>query len=134
MIFTHQQTSRDGFTVVEIVVAVFLIALSVTGLVTMMVSAQFAQRDTYYLSEASRVAQTKLEELTAKPFDQISNGTTNFSSDSSLSKLPGGKTGQVVVSNAPHLPDGKQIEVTITYPVGTQQKKVIMTAYVSPTE
>jgi len=127
-----KQQSEKGFTIVEIIVAATLMTLAVATLVSMMVAAQYAQRNAYYTSEASRAAFSKIEETKVKPFKDISMGTTYFSGDQSLNNLPAGSVGQIVVSPASFAPDSKQIDVTVTYTVGTVQKKVSMTAYVDP--
>ncbi len=112
--------------------AVVILSIAITSLVSIAITAQYAQRDAYYLSEANRAASTKIEEMLATPYDELSDGTTNFSSDSSLDNLPAGSTGEMVIATAALAPDSKQIDVTVTYTIGTQEKEVFMTAYADP--
>lgn len=128
----RQDETSHGFTIVEVIVALFLLSLAITSLVSIAVTAQYAQRDAYYLSEANRAANSKIEEMKAMPFSEISDGTTDFSSDPSLDNLPSGAAGEVVVSSPALAPDSKQVDVTVTYTIGTLEKEVTMTAYVDP--
>lgn len=134
----RKHKKSEGFTVVEIIVAVVLMSLAIISLTSVVQYLQYSQRTAFYLDEANRAARSKIAEYQNKDFSMITPGPVE---DALLAKLPAGRSGTVSVATSGlpggSLPDssaGKRIDVTITYPFGTTVKNVTLTAYIEPPE
>lgn len=67
----RRRTAQAGFTLVEVLVAMVLFAISVVGLVAMEARSVEAQRASSYIREAERVAQDEMAELQSRGFVQL---------------------------------------------------------------
>ena len=70
--------NRAGFTLVEIVVATFLLLLGLTGIHQLMLWMMFAAHSSGQNLRANSVAQDKMEELLDTPYTQIAGGNDTF--------------------------------------------------------
>lgn len=97
----YDATRRSGFTLVEIVSAMALLSIGLLAVLSANQASRSTQQRAVYLSLARCVAQSKIEQLKAAPFDSVSS-MAGTSSDSSL-------------------PRGNQIVVTVSkYPDGAE--------------
>ena len=71
-------TSRDGASLVELVVAVVIFAIAVLGMVQMSLVARQQARAGALATDVWTVAQLKLEEIKATDFDSISGGADSI--------------------------------------------------------
>jgi prepilin-type N-terminal cleavage/methylation domain-containing protein len=105
-------TRQSGFTLVEIVSAVALLSIGLLAVLSASRAARDTQRRAVLLSLGRGIAQSKIEELRAAPFD-------------SLAAMAGTTTD-------PSLPRGNQIVVTLSkYPEATENNMYQATVVVS---
>ncbi len=81
----RRRRPQAGFTLVEVLVAMVLFAISVVGLVAMEARSVEAQRASSYIREAERVAQDEMAELQSRGFVQL---LTNDFTQSALTAIP----------------------------------------------
>lgn len=109
------QYNQDGFTLIEVIVTLVIISLFLTPLATSsgLFHRATAQADGETI--AAMLAQSKMEELKGKPYNELSDDTDSF---------PNGYGYTVVVTTGAL--GTKTITVTVTYPVqdGTGQVKL----------
>lgn len=130
---THRQTqigTASGFTIVEVVVASVIFAIIAVTIVSITEYVQYSQRQSIYMSIASRAAQSKIAEYQSKGYDNLPTSSVDFSNDNNLDKLPAGHAAQLSVGAAT-IGSGKQLTATVTYPVGSSTKQVVIKAYVA---
>ena len=125
-----EKTVQQGFTIVEIVVVMFMFAMSVIMLSSLFSYMQYAQRDVQYLDIGTRAARAQVEYLRNGKYATLTPGTAvNFTSRLP-STLPNGSTGIVVVS----IPDGmagmKKVDVKVEWPVGSTTKSTTLSALI----
>ena len=111
---------------------IFVFAMGIIMLSTLMSSIQYAQRSGAYLEAASQAARVQLETIRNSQFSSITNGASFTSSLPST--LPAGSTGTVAVSVPANAPLSKQVDVTVSYPIGSLTKQVTLSAYIDPPE
>lgn len=124
---------QAGFTVVEMLTATVLFGVAIVMLTSLFELVQGSQRNATYFTVATHAARSEVERLKSSGYDSLENGNTYpFSLPDTL---PAGSTGAVVVAGASptNAPDAKKIDVTVTYPIGTTNRTVTITAYVDPT-
>lgn len=121
---------QKGFTLAEIIVVIGVFAIGVMSIAGLFTSIQSTQRGSIYLDAASEAARAQIEKIRSTQATSITSGQTiNFTS-SLPSSLPAGSTGTVQVKTPTNAPKALELEVTVTYPVGSIQKQVVMNAYV----
>lgn len=101
---------RSGFTLVEIVSAVALLSIGLLAILTATRAARDTQQKAVHLSIARAIAQSKLDQVRATPFDSIPS-MAGVSTDTAL---PTGN--QIVVTTAKY-PDASETnlyQVTVT--------------------
>lgn len=122
------QRHRSGFTVIEVLVVTVVFAIGLLMLTTLFSSLQRAQRDAAYLTIATQSARAEIEKIRTTRFNTVTNGESFTSSLPNT--LPSGSTGSIAVSVPTNAPSSKQIDATVTYPIGTTTKTVTVSAYV----
>lgn len=125
-------TQQGGFTLVEILVVTVVFGIGIYMLTTLFSSIQNSQRDTYYLGVATHAARSEIERIRSSGFDDVNDGD-DFS-NALPDTLPPNSTGTIDVSQPANAPDSKQIDVTVTYPIGSLTKEVTISAYIDPPE
>ncbi len=114
----------------EVIVVIALFAVAMIGLVSLVSSIQVAQRSSTYLDTATDAARNEVELIRDSQVATITDGTSFTASLPTT--LPTGSTGTVAVSTPVGSLQSKQIDVTVSYPVGTLTKKVTISAYINP--
>lgn len=66
------RADEEGFTIIEILVAMLLLTLVLTGTMAIQVVTMRAQQDSQTTSTASMIAQARLERFYAQPYTKIS--------------------------------------------------------------
>lgn len=113
---------QNGFTLVELIVAVAVVGLMVVGVTTLFITIQTTQRKTQLLETATRAGEKKIEELRNINYNNLTAGSTITFTNELPSELPSPKTGTVAVSEP--TPSVKRVDVTITYDEGSNTKTV----------
>lgn len=124
-----RQVRQAGFTIVEMVVALGLFALSTIVIVGMLAVMQQAQRSERYLDLANTAARTIVEEARNGGYDLLVTGTT-YDRTSLVSDTLPGRSASMAVSASSGFPDIKRIEVTVSYQVGSLTRSVNTTALI----
>ena len=128
---TKREKRQQGFTLIEVLITIVVLALGMSTLVTLFTSIQSAQRNAFYMSLATHAARTEIERLRTTDYNTIqANGTYPFSQ--LPSGLPPGSTGTITVSTPANATTSKQVNATVTYRVGTDERQVTITAYIDP--
>lgn len=121
----------SGFTIVEVIVVISVFAVGVAMLASLMSSIQQVQRNAQYMDIATRAARAEIERLRTVTFTSITNGAV-FTSNLPTT-LPPGSTGTIAVTIPTNAPLSKQVDATVSYPLGTSTKQVTISAYIDST-
>jgi type II secretory pathway pseudopilin PulG len=115
-------------------VATVIFSIAVVMLTTIFSLIQTAQQNALYFTVATHAARSELDRIRSTGYASISFGTTYSFTSTLPATLPPNSTGSTVVAaSAPtNAPDSKQIDVTVTYPIGGTTKTVTITGYVDP--
>lgn len=107
---------NGGFTLVEVLAAVLILSIAMLAILTADKAARDNQRRAVYISIGRSIAQSKIEELRATPFDSILS-MVGSSTDSSLPKT---NTITVAISRYPVIgeKDLLKANVTASWPEG----------------
>lgn len=120
---TNHKHKRSGFTLIEILIIVFIIAILGTILLT--TSGTLSQRHNSNLqSRAAKVASKEIERLRNLNFASLP-GTGSVTGDPDLSKLPSG-TALRTVTNYQGSSQIKQVNVTVTWQVNGNDRQISM--------
>lgn len=107
-----EQSSRSGFTVVEVLVTIIIMGVAIGSISSLFISARNVQVQTLRYDQATRAAAKQIESLRNNNYSSLVSGSTiNFTS-SLPSSLPNA-TGTAAIS-APAA-DLRRADVTITY-------------------
>ena len=103
MTSAHHNTER-GFTLVEVLVAMLILAVGVLGLVTLDFTAAAATTDTKAREGATNLTRELVEDLVAQPYSDISPGSVTglLQSQPGLSPAPGYSGWQVLRRQIPY--------------------------------
>ncbi|OGL22184.1 hypothetical protein A2707_02505 [Candidatus Saccharibacteria bacterium RIFCSPHIGHO2_01_FULL_45_15] len=127
---TTKRNNIQGFTIVEILVVIFMFSTAIITLSSLFSYIQYAQRDVQYLDIASRAARAQVEYLRNGKYSTLSAGTpVNFTS-SLPTTLPSGSSGVVTVSIPTGMTGIKRLDVRVEWPVGNVTKSTTLTALI----
>ena len=129
--FKTKGKRQQGFTMIEVIVVVVVLAIGMGALTNLFTSIQGAQRNASYISIATHAARTEIERLRTNDFNAIQPGGT-YPFSQLPSTLPQGSVGTITVSTPANANLSKQVNATVTYNVGTLQKEVTISAYIDP--
>lgn len=121
------KNGQSGFTLVELIVAIVVIGLLVTGVTSLYITIEGTQRKTRLLESATRAGEKKLEELRNNHYNSLPDGETSFTSELP-SDLPDPKTGTILVSEP--TPGVKRVDLNITYKDGSANKEVELSSLI----
>ncbi|RYX78602.1 prepilin-type N-terminal cleavage/methylation domain-containing protein [bacterium] len=130
---TADTQRQQGFTLVEILVVMFMFSAAIITLSGLFSYIQYAQRDVQYLDIATRAARAQVEYLRNGKYSTLSTGTPVNFTPSLPDTLPNGSTGVVTVSNAPGISGVKKLDVKVEWPVngnGATRKSTTLTALI----
>jgi len=93
-----QDSQQGGFTIVELLVTIVVLAIVAGGITMLFSSIQFVQSEASYQRTATLAAQREIESLRTSNYMALAAGTNiNFSSDLAAD-LPGPATGIATIS------------------------------------
>jgi prepilin-type N-terminal cleavage/methylation domain-containing protein len=119
---------QAGFTIVELLITIILIGLVTGWLASLFISIQNIQQQTTYVDLATRAAQREIETLRNDNYASLTPGQTiNFTSQLP-SRLPGGSSGTVQVSQP--TTDLRRVDVTVSYKVIGKQRSVTLSSLI----
>lgn len=122
---THK--NENGFTLVELLVAIVIVGLMATGVTSLYIAIEKTQRKTRLLETATRAGEKKIEELRNNHYNSLENDTVIDFSDE-LSSLPEPRSGTVNVSEP--TPGIKRVDVTISYKDGRSSRDVELSSLI----
>jgi prepilin-type N-terminal cleavage/methylation domain-containing protein len=126
---THaRKHNQGGFTIVEVMVVIVVFGIGLAALSSLFSSIQYSQRNILYMDIATQAARAEIERVRNAEFATITNGASFTSKLPST--LPTGSTGTVAVSTPTNVPTAKQLDVTVTYPIGSITKQVTISAII----
>lgn len=117
----------DGFTIVELVVAIVFLGMVSLGISGLYVSISNIQRQSQYTATANRAAQAEIETLRNSNYNQLTAGQTITFTNQLPAGLPQA-TGTVIVSEPQT--GLKRVDVTVSYKPGTQQKNITLSSLI----
>lgn len=100
------RTSRKGFTLIEVLVTMIILSISLLALAGLMARTTRANADGSHITEATTIAQDRLEQLRATRWEDITLGD-------SLDQVTG-STGVTYARNSNVIQNGNLRTVTIT--------------------
>lgn len=121
--FRKQQGSkRQGFGIVEVVVAITLLGLLSLALTGMFRGILYIQASALFQKTATLAAQREVESLRNSNYNDLTTGSTIDFTGELPAELPNPKSGQVVVSEP--VSGLKRVDVTVTYRHAGKDKQV----------
>ena len=120
---------QGGFTITEMVVALSLFGLSIIMIMGTMTTLQETQRNERYLDHANASAREIIEAARNGGYDTLIAGQT-YDRSTSVSDLLPGRAASLTVAASSDMPDIKQIDVDVSYQVGTATRHVYSTALI----
>jgi len=125
---SNMRNHEAGFTVVELLTTIILIGLVTGWLASLFISIQGVQHQTMYADMAMRAAQREIETLRNDNYASLTPGQSiNFTSQLP-SRLPGGSTGTVQVSQP--ATDLRRVDVTVSYKSNGKQRNVTLSSLI----
>ncbi|RKZ91851.1 MAG: hypothetical protein DRQ43_09650 [Gammaproteobacteria bacterium] len=82
--YGKQRCSDDGFTLIEVMIAMFVLTVGILAVAMMQITSINGNKTAFDISEASFLAESKLEELLSIPFDNVDVIDTNDDEDAGL--------------------------------------------------
>lgn len=122
------RNKQDGFTIVELLVAIVVVGLMVVGVTSLFITIQTTQRKTRLLETATRAGEKKIEELRNVNYNSLETDSTIDFTAELPSSLPEPRSANVAVSEP--TPGVKRVDVTITYRDGRADKDVHLSSMI----
>jgi prepilin-type N-terminal cleavage/methylation domain-containing protein len=121
------QRRQEGFTIVELLVAIAVGAIVTASLSQVVTSYVHVAQRGRYMNLANSYAEAKAESLRNEGYNSLSAGTTNISSELP-SQLPLYKSASMTIGN----PSGglKQVDISVTYKDQGQTNTLSYTTYI----
>lgn len=130
-----KQQNLRGFTIIEVLVAMTIFSIGIIAISGLASAIQMAQRNNQYLNIASIVAKDIIENTrNNNQVDSLQYGVViqnlNLNDDDQklLNSLPNGQA-SLKATFTPGTYGIKNLEVTVTYTVGTDVRTVFMSGY-----
>ena len=124
------KTVEEGFTLVEVLIAIFLLTVGILGMASMQVMALQGNSFAGSISESNALGQYKIEELMALPYDHADLEDLNAGPTTTPYADPSPPDGYVIIwevdADNP-VPDTKQIEVKVAWIQKDQNKETVFT-------
>lgn len=98
---------EKGFTLIEIIIALAILTLLISGVVTLFFNLIVANKESQYHSQAYKILDSKIEELRGAPFDALINKTDT------ISELPQGQLLITADNNIDGVPQTNIKKVTL---------------------
>lgn len=120
--------NTQGFSLVELVVAIAVIGLLVVGVTSLYITIESTQRKTRLLETATRAGERKIEELRNNHYNTLEANSTIDFSDELPSTLPEPREATVTVTEP--TAGIKRVNVLITYNDGSRDKEVELSSLI----
>jgi type IV pilus assembly protein PilV len=132
---TERLREESGFTIVEVLIGIVILAVGLLGVAALQVSAMRTNSFAGNLSEANSYAQGKMEDLIALPYDHADLNDTEEDvgtpTDFNDPSPPPGYTISWTVDVDNPIPDTKQVRVSVSWVERGQSKSTVMTTFKS---
>ena len=125
-----EKTGEEGFTLVEVILATFLLTVGILGMASMQVMALHGNSFAGNISKANSLCQYKIEELMALPYDHADLEDLNAGPTTTPYADPSPPDGYVItweVDADNPVPDTKQLEVKVAWIQKGQNKETVFT-------
>lgn len=120
------QRRQDGLTLVELLVAVIVLGIAITGIAGLYYTMQVMQTRSQHLDIATRAARTEIEVLRNNSYGSLTPDSTVDFTSSLPTSLPHDRQGTVAISQPT---DGlRRVVVTVTYTDFGKSQKVILSS------
>lgn len=129
MLAKQRMRRQEGFTITEMIVALSLFGLSVVSVMGAMNTIQQSQRSERYLDLANTAAKQIIEEARNGNYNNLAAGQSYDRTSSVSTSLPSGAA-TLTVSASTSMPDFKQLEVDVSYKIGSYTRHVYSTAII----
>jgi prepilin-type N-terminal cleavage/methylation domain-containing protein len=113
MVAITVRKQQKGFTLVELMVAIVILGIAISGISALYYNMQVMQTRSQHLDLATRAARTEIEVLRNNNYNSLTPDTTLDFTDDLPDSLPHDKSGTVSITQPV---DGlRRVDVTITY-------------------
>jgi type II secretory pathway pseudopilin PulG len=119
---------EQGFTVVELILAVVAFAFIAAGLAQIFLGIIGLQRQAAYMETATRAAQTEVESLRNNNYSQLTAGQTIDFSSQLPSFLPSPRSGNVTITEP--TAGIKRVDVTVSYQENGRTRNVELSSLI----
>ena len=130
----NEQTAEAGFTLVEVIIAIFLLTVGILAMASMQATALQGNSFAGNISESNSLCQYKIEELMALPYDHADLEDLNAGPTTTAYVDPSPPEGYVItweVDADNPVPDTKEIEVKVAWTQRGHDKETVFTSYKS---
>lgn len=105
--------NQDGFTIIELLVAIVLLGLSVVGITNLYINIEITQRKTQRLELATREGEKQIESLRNSEYNNLVPGSVVTFTNDLPDELTAPRSGTISVTEPA---DGiRRLDLTITY-------------------
>lgn len=118
---------ESGFTLVELVISIAVIAVVTTTVVSLVLTIQGTQRRTIAMETATRAAQREMESLRNNNYSSLTTGQTIDFTNQLPSNL---RSPQGVVTVSEPTNGLKRVDVSVFYNEGTTRKEIKLSSLV----
>lgn len=120
--------NNQGFTLIEVLVVIFIFGVVSASLSQMFISVQSLQQQTVNVQLATQADQTEIESLRNSNYNSLTPGQSiNFSSQLS-SQLPPGSSGIAQISQP--MPDLRRVDASVTYNFGGTTRTITVSSLI----
>lgn len=120
--------NQDGFSLVELIVAIVVIGLLVVGVTSLYITIESTQRKTRLLETATRAGEKKIEELRNNHYNTLEANSVMTFTNELPNTLPEPRSATVTVTEP--TAGIKRVDVSITYRDGRSNKEVALSSLI----
>jgi type IV pilus assembly protein PilV len=117
---------EEGFTLIEIMIALVVMSIGLTALAAVQISAIRGNAFSKRMTTAVSIADEKIEQIKSIPYANILSESSIQITQSNMNF-----TRQVTVTNNSPLPNSRKVEVVVTWSEGSKSHSVPITTIVS---
>jgi type IV pilus assembly protein PilV len=117
---------EEGFTLIEIMIALVIMSIGLTALAAVQISAIRGNAFSKRMTTAVSIADEKIEQIKSIPYANIISESSIQITQSNMNF-----TRQVTVTNNSPLPNSRKVEVVVTWSEGSKSHSVPITTIVS---
>jgi type IV pilus assembly protein PilV len=116
----------EGFTLIEVMIALVVMSIGLTALAAVQISAIRGNAFSKRMTTAVSIADEKMEQIKSRPYVDIASESSIQITQSNMNFAS-----QVTVANDSPLPNAKTINVTVSWEDGAKSHSVPITTIVS---